>query len=120
MQKKTIIIIVVAVVAAFFFIAVAIFGIRFFLAYKVNKEAGITDMHTLVDKQGSGGKIELKDGQIEVGKAAQWPADIPSDVPEFTYGKVKVVTKSEMKNKKGWNVLLENVSADALENTNRI
>lgn len=106
MQKKTIIIIVVAVVAVFFFIAAAIVGVGFFVARRVQKQAGITDMH--IDKQG--GKVEFKGGQMEFGKAAEWPTDMPSAVPKFTYGKIKIVTKSEVQNKKGWTVIFEEIT----------
>jgi hypothetical protein len=113
MKKKTIIIIVVAVVAVFIFIAVAVVGVGFFVARKVAmQKAGITDMH--IDKQ-DGGKIEFKGGQVEVGKAAEWPKDMPSEVPVFSNGKIKVVTKSEIKNKKGWNVVLEGITSEAAE-----
>lgn len=112
MKKKTIIIIIVSVVAFIFILMVAVAGIGFFIAKRVQQKVGITNMH--IDKQGSG-KIEFQGGQIELGKTATWPTDMPSDVPEFTYGKVKMVTKSEVENKKGWNILLEEVTADAPE-----
>jgi hypothetical protein len=112
MKKKTIIIIIVAVVAVFFFIAVAVVGVGFFVARKVQRETGITDMH--LNKQGSG-TIEFKGGKMELGKAATWPADMPSEVPKITYGKVVAVTKSEINNKKGWNIVLEGFDSNAAE-----
>ena len=67
-----------------------------------------------IDKQG--GKIELKNGAtVEFGESAKWPEDMPAEVPQFTYGKVKTVTKTEVQNRKGWNVILEEVTADAAE-----
>lgn len=111
MQKKTIIIIVVAIVAVFFIVMVAGVVVGYYIVHKAIQKESITDKH--LDKQD--GKIEFNGGKIEVGKAAEWPADMPSDVPKFTYGKVKMVTKSEVENKKAWNVILEDISADAAE-----
>lgn len=118
MKKNTIIIIVVAVVAVIFFLVVAIAGIGFILAHRMQQRAGITDMH--IDKQG--GRIEFKGSdktggqvQMEVGKTAKWPEEIPSEVPEFTYGKLNVVSTTNVKDKKTWTLIYESSAAGALE-----
>lgn len=76
------------------------------------KKAGITDMQ--IGKEG--GKIEFKNGQMEIGKTAEWPSDMPSDVPQFTYGKVKVVTKTEIQNKKDGTLFLKELPTMWLKN----
>lgn len=49
------------------------------------------------------------------GKANSWPGEIPDEVPEFTYGKVKAVTASIIDGAKSWNVIYENVEDDFID-----
>jgi len=49
------------------------------------------------------------------GKANSWPGEIPDEVPEFTYGKVKGVTTSTVDGTKSWNVIYENVEDDFVD-----
>lgn len=54
--------------------------------------------------------IHTGDGRTEIdNNAKSWPSEIPGDVPEFTYGKVKAVTTSNLDGTKSWNVIFENV-----------
>lgn len=51
-------------------------------------------------------------------KTQVWPSDAPAEIPEFTYGKINAVTTSDGPDIYTWNVVYEDVSADALKNYN--
>jgi hypothetical protein len=60
--------------------------------------------------------IQTGDGSIEVdSNAKSWPSEIPGDVPEFKFGKVKAVTTSIMDGGKSWNVAFEEVQDGFLD-----
>jgi hypothetical protein len=60
--------------------------------------------------------IQTGDGSIEVdSNAKSWPPEIPGDVPEFKFGKVKAVTTSIMDGGKSWNVAFEEVQDGFLD-----
>jgi len=78
----------------------------------------------LVEKaieQSTGNKVDIKSGgenitiesegqKIEIqSNGGVWPADMPPEVPKFTYGSIKAVTRSEMTDGKSWTVVCENV-----------
>lgn len=44
----------------------------------------------------------------------KWPGEIPSDVPEFTYGKVERVSIQDMPEAKNWVMRFSGVKEDAL------
>ncbi|NTW23368.1 MAG: hypothetical protein HGA37_01610 [Lentimicrobium sp.] len=48
-------------------------------------------------------------------KANSWPGEIPDEVPEFTYGKVKAVTTSNVDGTLSWNVNFENVEDNFID-----
>jgi len=63
-----------------------------------------------VDLSSGKAVIQTGDGQIEVdSNAKSWPSEIPGDVPEFKFGKVKAVTTSSMDGTKSWNIVYEDV-----------
>ncbi len=63
-----------------------------------------------VDLSSGKAVFETGEGKMEVdSEAKSWPDDIPDDVPEFTFGKVKGVTTSTMNDTKTWNVMYEEV-----------
>lgn len=60
--------------------------------------------------------IKSNEGTFEVNtEASKWPGEIPGDIPEFKFGKVKGVTTSDLNNTKTWNVLFEDVEEGFLE-----
>ncbi len=64
------------------------------------------------------GKVSIEsDGQkIEVqSERASWPEDVPSAVPEFAYGKVNAVTRTETADVRGWTVACENVPETSIK-----
>lgn len=63
-----------------------------------------------INSGGEGVSIENDKGSLSLGQSAQWPSDMPSNVPEFSYGKPIMSTKVA---DGGWSVLYENVSEDA-------
>ncbi|NTV05597.1 MAG: hypothetical protein HGA59_03700 [Chlorobiaceae bacterium] len=79
-------------------------------------------------EQSTGKKVDIKaggknitvesDGQkIQIqGNSGVWPADIPADVPMFSYGTIKGVTRFESREGKSWSVVCENVSGNIVKN----
>lgn len=71
-----------------------------------------------VDINAGGENITIEsDGQkIEIqGKGGVWPADIPSDVPHFSWGKIKAVTRMDTPEGKSWSVVCENVPGNIIK-----
>ena len=56
--------------------------------------------------QSEGQKIEIQ------GNSGVWPADMPADVPKFSWGKITAVTRAETPEGKNWSVVYENVSGN--------
>jgi hypothetical protein len=98
MKKKTIIISLATIVG---FIIVCYLGLVFivspYILKQIGKPYGITDFNT------------------KTGKSAKWESDIPSIVPEFTYGKIEIAGTVMVKNKKHWNFLYKAVNADGFD-----
>ncbi|MCX6180113.1 MAG: hypothetical protein NT163_12265 [Chlorobiales bacterium] len=84
----------------------------------------------LVEKaieQSTGKKVDIKSGgqnitiesegkKIEIqGNSAVWPTDMPTEVPKFSYGKIKAVTRSTMPEGKSWTVVCENVMGNIVK-----
>jgi hypothetical protein len=60
--------------------------------------------------------IESEGRKIEIqGKGGVWPADIPVDVPKFSYGKITAVTRSETPEGKSWSVVCESVPGNIVK-----
>jgi hypothetical protein len=71
-----------------------------------------------VDINSGGQNITIQsDGQkIEIqGNSGVWPADMPADVPKFTWGQIKAVTRSETPEGKSWSVVCENVPGNIVK-----
>jgi len=75
-----------------------------------------TGQKTDIDLSSGKAVIETGEGKMEVDSEAKtWPSDIPGDVPEFTFGKVKGVTTSTVDNTKSWNVVFEEVQDGSID-----
>jgi len=59
---------------------------------------------------GQGVDYSNEDSSLSIGQSAQWPSDMPTSVPEFTYGTPIMSSKLS---EGSWSVLFEEVSADA-------
>lgn len=84
----------------------------------------------LVEKaieQSTGNKVDIKSGgenitiesegqKIEIqSKGGVWPPDMPAEVPKFSYGSIKAVTRSDMNDGKSWTVVCENVPGNIVK-----
>ncbi len=72
----------------------------------------------------TGGKVDIsaskvtysgEGGSLEISESSKWPTDLPSDVPEFTYGTVKATAKTTTNGKGNWSITLENVQSGAYD-----
>ena len=80
-----------------------------------------------VIEQSTGKKVEIKSGgqsitiesegkKIEIqGNSGVWPADMPSDVPKFSYGRIKAVTRAQMPEGQSWTVVCESVPGNIIK-----
>jgi hypothetical protein len=59
-------------------------------------------------------KIETAEGSTEISQSAEWPGDLPPEVPAFKLGAIKGVWKSEAQGQKSWTIVLENIKPDAM------
>lgn len=75
-----------------------------------------TGKNAEVDLSSGKAVIETGDGKVEVdSNAKSWPTEIPGDVPEFKFGKVKAVTTSIMDGSKSWNIAFEEIQDGFLD-----
>lgn len=80
-----------------------------------------------VIEQSTGKKVDIKSGgqnitiesegkKIEFqGNSGVWPADMPADVPKFSYGKIKAVTRAQMPEGQSWTVVCESVPGNIVK-----
>ena len=71
-----------------------------------------------VDINSGGQKITIQsEGQkIEIqGNSGVWPADMPADVPKFSSGQIKAVTRADTPEGKSWSVVCENVTGNIVK-----
>jgi len=61
-----------------------------------------------ISSGGDSATIKTDQGSLSLGDAAKWPSDMPSDIPEFTAGKL-VMAGTALTGGKGWQVVAENV-----------
>jgi hypothetical protein len=87
-----------------------------FIAYKIagkvvqkvveNKTGAKFDI-----KDGAGSiKVENKEGSMEIGTSAKWPEDMPTIVPQITFGKISAAFRSNNSSGKAWSVLVKDAS----------
>jgi hypothetical protein len=108
-------------------ITVAVLSCFLFSCRKASEKASEKMMEKAIENA-TGGKADVElggekveittsDGTFEMdGKAQSWPDEIPDDVPEFTYGKVKAVTTSTIDGVKSWNVIYEKLEDGFVDN----
>ena len=120
-KKNKTLVIVVIIISVLVLLGI---GGYFISAFVINKIGGSL-VENVVEK-GTGGNVkvdtktgsaELKtnEGSINVGSSAQWPSDLPSDVPKFSVGKITMSTKVTTV-PKGWSVLISDVTENDVTN----
>lgn len=58
---------------------------------------------------------ETEEGSGTAGTAAEWPEDIPSDIPEFTYATIESNFSLSDETGKGWSMTFTDPDADAVD-----
>ncbi len=107
-------------------ISLMLFGICGTLS-SCQKKAGDVIMEKAIE-QSTGKKVDISSGgqnitiqsegqkiEIQGSTSGVWPADLPGDVPKFTYGKIKAVTRSDTPEGRSWSVLCENVPGNIIK-----
>ena len=74
-----------------------------------------TGEKTDVDVEGENVTITTPSGSVEMKETGEWPSDMFSDVPRFTYGTVERVSKGTEGGMKKFNIYLRDVSDDAID-----
>ena len=70
-------------------------------------------------KRPSGGTssvVNYEGGIIETFPKTSWPKDIPTEIPEFTYGKIKAVTKDSIPTGAHWSLRISDLLDSAIDN----
>lgn len=66
-----------------------------------------------INSSGQNLTIQTEGQKIEIqGSSGVWPADMPADVPRFTWGQITAVTRAETPEGKSWSVVCEKVTGD--------
>ncbi len=60
-------------------------------------------------------EITTDQGSLKAGSTYNWPAGIPSDVPEFKYGTIIGVMETNYEAGKSYTIALENIEADSFD-----
>lgn len=68
-----------------------------------------------VDLHGKNVTITTSDGRVEMTETSEWPSDMFSDVPRFTYGVIERVSKEKGDGMQKFNVYLRDVEEGAFE-----
>lgn len=76
------------------------------LGSAINGNVDVTD-------DGQGVSVSNENGSAQYGSSAQWPSDMPSVVPEFTYGDISMATKDSSNS--SWSVYYEQVQSGAID-----
>ncbi len=71
--------------------------------------------HADVDIKGEDVEVKTDQGRMQMTKTTDWPSDMFSGVPRFTYGVIERVAKSEQDGRKSYNIYLRDVQDGAVE-----
>jgi len=102
------------IIAIVVIIVVLYFGQKFLIrraGEKMVEKAIEVNTGSKVDIGNEGIKIRDEKGTMEVGTSAQWPKDMPSDVPQFKFGIITAAIKTTQE-LKGWSVLVKDVTKE--------
>jgi hypothetical protein len=79
------------------------------IEHSTGKKVDINSGGQNITIQSEGQKIEIQ------GNGGVWPADMPADVPKFSWGQIKAVTRSETPEGKSWSVVCEKVTGNIVK-----
>lgn len=70
-----------------------------------------------IEQEGKKISIETDEGNVNInfGGDAEWPADMPKEVPKWTLGKIKGNTSAQSPEADTWTVYLDNVNIGQVE-----
>lgn len=71
------------------------------------------DVDVNIDDNGGSVTIEDDDSSMQITSDEEWPSNLPSSVPEFTYGKQVSSTYISGEYGEGWTIAFEENSSDA-------
>jgi hypothetical protein len=72
------------------------------------------DVDVEIDEDNETYTWETDEGSATIGSAQEWPDEIPSDIPEFTYGDIISQFALEEDGQGGWNLGFEDVDSGAV------
>ena len=73
------------------------------------------DVDVEIDEDEGSYTWETEDGSATVGTTQEWPDDIPSDIPEFTYGDIVSQFSLSEGEESGWNLGFSDADNDAVD-----
>ncbi len=133
MKKKGPVIIIIIIVAIFFVLGLCGVG-GYFIYTKVIKKAkdtvgdkigeelleeaieSGTGSDVNIDSDDESVSIESDDMSMNIEEGQDWPEDIPSTVPEFTYGTILGVTQSLNQEEDYWAITIQDIDSNAFTN----
>lgn len=128
MKKGGVAIVVVVVLVLFGLLGCGVLGFfvyNNFIKEKVAEEVGEaiiegaleqesgSDVDVNIEDDGGSVTIEDDDSSMQITSDEEWPSNLPSSVPEFTYGKQVSSTYISGEYGEGWTIAFEENSSDA-------
>jgi len=117
--SKTAVTIIIIVVVVLAILSVGGYLISRFVIKKVAEKTtesiieGATDGNVDIDSESGDFSVTSEDGSYSISSENDWPADMPSSVPEFKYGTIGVSSTSSHSEGSGWSLYFEEVESDA-------
>lgn len=119
---KTTVIIIIIIVAVLAILSIGGYLVSRFVINRVAEKTteslveGITGGKVDIDSGDESASIETEDGSYSMSGNNEWPSDMPSIVPEFTYGTIEASTKSSAGDSTGWTVSFTDTTNSAYDN----
>jgi hypothetical protein len=119
--SKTVVTIIIIVVVILAILSIGGYLISRYLLNKVAEQTteslieGATGGKVDIDSEGEDVSIETEDGSYSMTGSNEWPSDIPSSVPEFTYGNVAGSSKSSSDGSTSWSITFAEVKSGAYD-----
>lgn len=115
--KWAIVLIVILVI-----LSIAGYAVKNFLGKKIAESViektieARTGAKVDINSAGEGSlKVKNKDGELAIGATAQWPSDMPNDVPKFSAGTIVAAIKTDNNEGKAWSVVIKDVEKSAVD-----
>lgn len=118
-KKTNVTMIVIIIVAVLVVMSVGGYLVSRYLARKVSEKATESIMEAAtgnkvdVNTSDNGVTYKTEGGELSVGTKAKWPTDVPSSLPEFTFGTISGSSKTGETGNYIWTMGYEKVSTDA-------